>query len=168
MESITIQAEPRTVVRKRVQALRRSGLLPGVMYGTGSEPIAIQMNAHGIGLILNRLHGTVLLDVIVDGTTHKAVVRDLQRDYVRGDLLHVDFLKVAMDQTIVTTVSVHLVGDAPILAQAGVVVGADGVFMEVHENPDKALSDGPNSLPLASADKLLSKLKKLHQVTHVA
>ena len=52
----------------------------------------------------------------------------------------------------------------PILAQAGVVAGADGVFMEVHENPDKAPSDGPNMVPLKELERLLDRLLRLSQV----
>jgi 2-dehydro-3-deoxyphosphooctonate aldolase (KDO 8-P synthase) len=48
------------------------------------------------------------------------------------------------------------------LARAAVAVGVDGVFMEVHENPDAALSDGPNSLPLEQLPALLGVLKRFH------
>jgi 2-dehydro-3-deoxyphosphooctonate aldolase (KDO 8-P synthase) len=48
------------------------------------------------------------------------------------------------------------------LARAAVAVGVDGVFMEVHENPDAALSDGPNSLPIEQMPALLGVLKHLH------
>ncbi|MEW5974869.1 MAG: 3-deoxy-8-phosphooctulonate synthase [Acidobacteriota bacterium] len=48
-----------------------------------------------------------------------------------------------------------------ILARAGVAVGVDGLFMEVHDRPDQALSDGPNSLPLGSLETLLKKLIRL-------
>ena len=50
------------------------------------------------------------------------------------------------------------------LAQAGVAVGIDAVFMEVHEDPDRALSDGPNSLPLKELEGLLRRLKKIDTV----
>lgn len=49
----------------------------------------------------------------------------------------------------------------PTLAQAGVVAGADAVFMEVHERPDRAPSDGPNMVPLRDLERLLSRLSKL-------
>ncbi len=52
----------------------------------------------------------------------------------------------------------------PVLAQAGVVAGADGVFMEVHEDPDHAPSDGPNMLKLKDLDRLLERLLKLRKV----
>ena len=51
---------------------------------------------------------------------------------------------------------------APILAQAAVAAGADGVFLEVHPDPDRALCDGPNSLPLTALEKLLTKLLAIH------
>ncbi len=52
----------------------------------------------------------------------------------------------------------------PMLAQASVVAGADGVFMEVHENPDEAPSDGPNMLPLKELERLLVRLLKLSEI----
>src|SRR3546814_20544049 len=52
----------------------------------------------------------------------------------------------------------------PVIAAAAVAAGADGVFLEFHPDPDKALCDGPSCLPLASARDLLAKLKALYQV----
>jgi 2-dehydro-3-deoxyphosphooctonate aldolase (KDO 8-P synthase) len=50
---------------------------------------------------------------------------------------------------------------APVLARASIAAGADGVFLEVHEDPDKALCDGPNSLPLDQLPALLTQLKAI-------
>jgi 2-dehydro-3-deoxyphosphooctonate aldolase (KDO 8-P synthase) len=50
---------------------------------------------------------------------------------------------------------------APILARSAVAAGADGIFLEVHEDPDKALCDGPNSLPLDQLSDLLIQLKAI-------
>jgi len=52
----------------------------------------------------------------------------------------------------------------PVLASAAVAAGADGVFMEVHPDPDKALCDGPNSLPLTLVESLLVRLKSLWEL----
>lgn len=51
-------------------------------------------------------------------------------------------------------------------ARAAVACGVDAVFMEVHDNPEKAPSDGPNQLPLARLEKLLVKLKKIHELVN--
>jgi len=50
------------------------------------------------------------------------------------------------------------------LARAGVACGVDGLFMEVHDQPERALSDGPNSLPLERVAPLLAVLKEIHQL----
>jgi len=53
---------------------------------------------------------------------------------------------------------------APVLANAAVAAGANGVFIETHPNPDKAWSDGPNMIPLRNMQKVLAQLVKLHKV----
>ena len=53
---------------------------------------------------------------------------------------------------------------APLLARAAVAAGADGVFLEVHPDPDKARCDGPNSLPLDHLSDIFAQLKAIHQV----
>ncbi len=52
---------------------------------------------------------------------------------------------------------------APVLARAAVAAGCDGVFIETHENPAKALSDGPNQIPLAKLPALLKQLRSIHE-----
>ncbi|WP_091739470.1 3-deoxy-8-phosphooctulonate synthase [Phenylobacterium immobile] len=54
----------------------------------------------------------------------------------------------------------------PIIAKAAVAAGADGVFLEFHPDPDRALCDGPSCLPLAEAESLLTTLKALHGVVN--
>ena len=56
--------------------------------------------------------------------------------------------------------------DLPPAARAAVAAGADGVFMEVHPEPDKALCDGPNSLKLDDVPELLTTLKALRQISN--
>ncbi|CAN5365939.1 3-deoxy-8-phosphooctulonate synthase [soil metagenome] len=56
---------------------------------------------------------------------------------------------------------------APVLARAAVAAGCDGVFIETHENPAKALSDGPNQIPLRALPKLLRQLAKIRDAVRV-
>jgi len=55
---------------------------------------------------------------------------------------------------------------APVLARAAVAAGCDGIFMETHIDPAKALSDGPNQVPLRELPTLLSQLQRIHEVVH--
>jgi 2-dehydro-3-deoxyphosphooctonate aldolase (KDO 8-P synthase) len=55
---------------------------------------------------------------------------------------------------------------APVLAKAAVAAGCDGIFIETHIDPAKALSDGPNQIPLRELPDLLSQLQRIHEVVH--
>ncbi len=55
---------------------------------------------------------------------------------------------------------------APVLARAAVAAGCDGIFIETHIDPAKALSDGPNQIPLRELPDLLSQLQRIHEVVH--
>ncbi len=50
------------------------------------------------------------------------------------------------------------------LARAAIAAGADGIFLEIHPDPDSALSDGPNTLPLEQVESLLVMLKEIHRI----
>lgn len=54
----------------------------------------------------------------------------------------------------------------PVLASAAVAAGANGVFMETHPDPDKAMCDGPNSLPLDKVESLLTRLKAIWELNN--
>ena len=54
----------------------------------------------------------------------------------------------------------------PVLARSAVAAGVDGVFMEVHEDPSKALSDGPNQIPLSDIETVLQNLVAIHKAAH--
>ena len=51
---------------------------------------------------------------------------------------------------------------APVLARAAAAAGCDGIFIETHEDPSQALSDGPNQIPLAQLPRLLQQLTQIH------
>ncbi|MFZ3150846.1 MAG: 50S ribosomal protein L25 [Anaerolineaceae bacterium] len=121
-EEIIINAEKRTVKGKKVSALRRAGLLPGVVYGRHLEAFPIQMNAHDASLILGKLTSSSLVTVDVAGEKHTTIVRDRQKDVIYGNLLHVDFLAVSLTEKLRTSVSIELIGEAPVSKTAEVVI----------------------------------------------
>ncbi len=131
MESTLLKAQTRTVISKGLNRLRRDGLLPGVLYGTNMDPIALQLPAHEAGQILTRLQGTVLIDLEVDGQNHTTIVRELQKDVLKGNPLHVDFMAVDMEQVLTITVPITLVGESPAVATGEYAVMASLYDLEV-------------------------------------
>ncbi len=116
MESTFLKAQTRTIISKGLNRLRRDGLLPGILYGSNTDPVALQLPAHEAGQILIRLQGTVLIDLEVDGQTYTTIVRELQRDVLSGHPVHVDFMAVDMEQVLTIMVPINLVGESPAVA----------------------------------------------------
>jgi large subunit ribosomal protein L25 len=114
-EEIIIKAEKRTVKGKQVSQLRRTGILPGVIYGHRVEAQAIQMDRHSVSLQMNSITPTTLVTVDVAGNKIKAFVRDRQRDVLHGVLTHLDFLAVSLTEKMRALVAVELTGEAPVL-----------------------------------------------------
>ena len=107
---------------RTARRLRRSGEVPGVIYGGDGEPSHFSVDAR---ILRNTLaHSGAILDISVDGgKSNPVLVKDLQRHPVRGDIMHVDFLRVNMNETIHTTVVLGLTGadDAPGVVEGGVL-----------------------------------------------
>jgi large subunit ribosomal protein L25 len=93
--------------------LRREGLVPGVLYGSG-KPRAFFVDERELRKALGGEHGIhAILDVVLDGqqTAHHAVLKDRQLDPRRSALLHVDLHEVRLDRPIQAPVTVELVGE---------------------------------------------------------
>jgi large subunit ribosomal protein L25 len=106
---------------REVRRLRRSGRVPGVLYGHGLEPLVFDVDARELR---NALAGSgAVLELALEGKTTAAVLKDAQRHPVRNDLMHVDLLRVDLDERITATVGVTLVGgeDAPGVREGGVL-----------------------------------------------
>src|SRR6202521_731240 len=102
MADITLEAVRRTQKGSRPAGrLRRKGQLPGVVYGLGAESVPVTVNAHQLGNILSSpTVSNPLIPLQIEGKDELALARQVQRDAVKGNLIHVDFVRVRADQTI--------------------------------------------------------------------
>jgi large subunit ribosomal protein L25 len=102
--------------------LRREGRLPGVVYGLGTDAIAVTVSAKQLGGILSsRTGANTLIELQIDGSSHLALARQVQRDAVKGTLTHVDFVRVRADQTIQAEVRLSLLGQPEGVSQGGML-----------------------------------------------
>jgi len=119
----TLKAEERSEFGSRTsRRLRRRGLVPGVVYGRGDEARAFQVSERDVRNVL--VHGGALIDLDIEG--HKAVpvvIKDQQRDPVRGQLIHLDLHEVRLDEKINADVTIELLGaeEAPGVKEGGVL-----------------------------------------------
>lgn len=122
-QATALSAHARTPDGSRAaRRLRRSGKVPGVVYGGGEDPLAFEVDARELRLAL--AHAGALLDLSVDGQSPSPVVlKELIRHPVTGLTTHIDLLRVRLDVAIHSTVVVELLGgeDAPGVKEGGVL-----------------------------------------------
>jgi len=114
MEQIIVEAAPReTRGKNAARRLRVNGQVPAVLYGGKMGPQALQVNTKQVSAILRSAmgHNSILTVKTVDAE-HAAIVKDYLVDPVKGTLLHVDLMRVAMDVLMRVKVPVHTFGEA--------------------------------------------------------
>ncbi|HVL64629.1 MAG TPA: 50S ribosomal protein L25/general stress protein Ctc [Actinomycetota bacterium] len=101
---------------------RAAGRVPGILYGRGMQPVPLAVDRREFVTALHTDAGiNVLLDIDLDGQTTLALTRDLQRDPVKGTLLHADFLAIDRKTEIDVEVPVHLTGEPAGVKEGGVL-----------------------------------------------
>ena len=135
MEKMLINAQLRTVFGKKVGALRRQGFVPGVIYGHKTEPIAVLMNARELARFLMNVTPSSIVTISIDGKEHTALVRELQRNYIRNEVIHVDFQEVSMKEKIRARIFISLTGTAPAVKVFDRIVLHEREWIEVEALP---------------------------------
>jgi len=159
MDKTVLKATKRTVTGKQVSALRRQGELPAVIYGHYLEPIAISLNAHDAGLTLSRISSSHLVSLELDGKEYPALVREKQRNYIKGNLTHVDFLAVSLTEKLRASVGIELTGFSLAVKDFNAIVVTGLTQLEVEclpgDLPEKVVVD-------------ISPLEKIGDAIHVS
>ncbi len=149
-ERLTIDAETRTAVGKKAKQLRRTGMIPAVIYGI-NDPVTIQLERKLLRRVLRRAGSTNLIDISVAGGTRTVLAREIQQHLTRGDLIHVDFQEVDMKVKITAEASLVLVNSSlmmedgqgsDVLALSTVEIEAlpDDLIAEIEVDASKLLS----------------------------
>lgn len=116
MEKVSIVVQPRDVTGSRAaRRLRKSGLIPGVLYGHGNAATMFAVDPHTLRTALSTGAGThAVLAVTVEGhkKAHNAIIKEMELDRVKSTLTHLDLQEIRLDETIETTVAVSFEGEA--------------------------------------------------------
>ena len=119
MSTIELRAEPRSVVGKKVRFLRRQGMVPANIFGQSSST-AVQVPVKEVEQTIRRAGRNQLVSLAVaGGETTTVLITNWQRHPYKTDLLHVDFFRVAMTETMQLAVPLVLVGEAPAVRLTG-------------------------------------------------
>ena len=151
-----LKAKSRTELGRKVNALRREGFLPAVVYGEGVLPQSIAVSYRDFEKAYREAGESTLVRLEVDGKPYSVLIHDIDHDPLRGTPLHADFYAVRMDKEIRIKVPVEFSGESPAVKNFG------GILVKVLQEIEvEAL---PQNLPhelkadLSRLDTLQSRL----------
>ena len=141
MEQETLRATKRESTGSRQsRRLRRDGQIPGIVYGSNTDAIAIHVSAGDLYTVLHTEAGTnALIEVEVEGTSVLTVAREIYRHPVKGDIEHLDFIEVSLDTEIEAEVVIDFLGIPFGVTEEG------GIVQTIQ--PSVTISALPNAIP---------------------
>ena len=120
---LTIEAKPRVAFGKANKKLRKTGMLPAVLYGPGKESQALEVQARDFEKVYRKAGENTLVDLVVDGKEKKKVlIHEVARHFMAQTPIHVDFYEVDLTRKIHTKVPLHFVGVSPAVKEQGGVL----------------------------------------------
>jgi large subunit ribosomal protein L25 len=123
MPDITLATEPRTTRGSRPAGrLRREGKVPAVVYGLGTHTVSVTVPARELQHILAGESGAnTLINLDVDGESVLTLARQIHRHPTRGELVHVDFIRIRRDVAVSAEIPIHLLGEATGVKDGGLL-----------------------------------------------
>ncbi len=159
MEDLKLKATHRAVLGKKARFLRRQGITPTHLYGHNVKSAALQCDTSELQDLLVHAGKTRLVSLDVDGERAKSVfIREVQRDAITRELLHVDFYQVKRTERIAVDVPIVLIGEAPALKFKG--------RMLVHGINSLNVECLPTSVP-PQIDVDITQLEEVEQAINV-
>ena len=131
MEKYVLEAKKREIIGKQVKALRREGLLPAVIYGSHIEPMPLTLNTGEVSQTLSVIGANTLITLKIGKEEYLVLVRDLQREVIKRDLLHIDFQAVSLEETITTNVPILVVGESPAVKELNALLVTSMDFLQI-------------------------------------
>jgi large subunit ribosomal protein L25 len=126
MAEVTLEVTRREATGKEVaKKLRRDGKVPAVVYGGHREPVAITVDRKSVSELIQKsdhgIRSVFLLKMAGSDQQRHAMIKELTIDPISRKMLHIDFVRVVMDELIKVTVPVHTVGTAAGVKEGGLL-----------------------------------------------
>ncbi len=159
-EKIELKVEKREVLGKKVKFLRDKGMVPAHLFGHNIDSLALQGESSVLNKVISQAGKTRLIDLKVGKSHqgHNVMVREVQKDPIRGNLIHVDFYEVNMAEKIKVEVPVMIVGESPALKIRENMLYQTLNSLHIECLPDKM----PDRIPVD-----ISIIKEVEQAVHV-
>ena len=160
MKDLTLKATTRDIFGKKTRFLRRQGITPAHLFGHNLKSLTLQCNTAELIRIIAQARTTTLFNLKIDTEkqSRKVLIREIQKDALGNQLLHVDFYQVTRTEKIKVDVPIILVGEAPAMKLKGLLLTQTLNSLSVECLPDKLP-------PEIEVD--LSPLEEVGQAIHV-
>jgi len=123
--ALELTAQAREITGKKVRQLRNTGEIPAVLYGHNIKPLNLSVSSRDFDKIFGEAGETSLVSLALGGKKHNVLIHDFERDPLSGDVLHVDFYEVKMDEKIKTKVQLKFIGEsAAVKSEGGILIHA--------------------------------------------
>lgn len=122
-EMLTLSAKIRKITGKKVKTLRKAGLLPAILYGPKTRPLALEIDLKDFEKVFKEAGESSLISLKVGGKARNVLVHDVQADPVKGNLLHVDLYQPLLKEEVTVTIPLVFEGEPQAVKElAGVLV----------------------------------------------
>jgi len=160
MKDLTLKTTTRDILGKKTRFLRRQGITPAHLFGHNLKSLTLQCNTAELIRIIAQARTTTLFNLKIDTEkqSRKVLIREIQKDALGNQLLHVDFYQVTRTEKIKVDVPIILVGEAPAMKLKGLLLTQTLNSLSVECLPDKLP-------PEIEVD--LSPLEEVGQAIHV-
>lgn len=158
-EKLTLSAVSRTIFGKKLNQIRKSGLIPGNIFGPNFKSQAVSVNIRDFLKIYKIAKETAIVYLGLDKDEIPVLIKQIQKHPVKDHILHVDFRKIDLKQKIETAVPIKVIGVSEAVSQKG------GVLLTQTEN--LMIEALPQDLP-PNIEIDISKLKEIGQEIKVA
>jgi len=126
----------REITGKKVRTLRKEGVIPAELYGRGIKNVHLSVPAKDFNKVLKESGTTTVVTLTIGKEKHSAMIHEVGRNFLTGEVLHVDFHEVRMDEKITAKVPLEFVGEAPAVKEKGAVVNKSMSEIEVEALPN--------------------------------
>jgi len=161
----TLEAQPRNAGNKNeARRVRRGGKIPAVVYGAGQDYLPVAVDPRQVKRILNSETGhNTIFDLALDGGTKtKAMIVDWQYEPIKGNLLHIDLKRIAMDKKLAVMVPVELIGEPAGVKQQGGILEQMLREVEVECLP----ADIPSHIDVDVSELVFGKVLRVADLPH--
>ena len=158
-KTITLEVSDRSLRKKKVEKLRRQGLIPGIIHGKDFEPLHVQVDERAFEQVYKKSHGTSLVNLKLDGKTIQVLIHTIQKDKLSHAVLHVEFLKIDLNRQVTVDVPLVFVGES--------IGEKEGKGKVTHEETSINLKCSPAHIPHEIVVDI-SVIKDKHDVIHAS